>query len=322
MADSEQASMEWFQRSDRVPNGSRAGGGGCYHLSFRSGSRSGGACAGAAHAYITRSEQYDDPERDAAVYTESDHMPAWAENAEAAYWDAADLYERANGRLYISADFALPRELDSDDQIALAHTFAQDLTADEQLPYTLAIHAGRDADGREHNPHAHIMISERQNDGIGRPREQWFRRANSTDPGRGGAPKSRTFHGHEWMENARERWASLVNGKLRECGRAERVDHRSYERQGVDREPGRHYGPAAAHMASRGVDHERLSVALAAAERRDAALASGRNAETAEEGGRGGGRGAMSHDGDEEQKRSRDRDWNDPERLHDTFPER
>jgi MobA/MobL family protein len=322
LADSEQASMEWFERSDRVPNGGRAGGGGCYHLSFRSGSRSGGACAGAAHAYITRSEQYDDPERDAAVYTESDHMPAWAEDDAAEYWDAADLYERANGRLYISADFALPRELDSDDQISLAHTFAQDLTADEQLPYTLAIHAGRDADGREHNPHAHLMISERQNDGIARPREQWFRRANAADPASGGAPKSRTFHGREWMEKARERWASLVNEKLRECGRAERVDHRSYERQGIDREPGRHYGPAAAHMTSRGLDHDRLAVALAAAERRDVALAAARNSATVEDGGRGGGRGAMSQDGDEDRKRSRDRDWNDRERLHNTFPER
>src|SRR5262245_46035468 len=121
--------MEWFERSAPVSNGGRASGsGGCYHLSFRSGSRGGGACASAAHAYITRREQYDDPDRDAALWTESDHMPAWAEDDAPEYWNAADLYERANGRLYISADFALPRELDADDQIALAHAFAQELT--------------------------------------------------------------------------------------------------------------------------------------------------------------------------------------------------
>ena len=62
----------------------------------------------------------------------------------AAYWDAADLYERANGRLYVSADFALPRELSVEDQIELARAFAHELTDDEHLPYTLAIHAGRD----------------------------------------------------------------------------------------------------------------------------------------------------------------------------------
>jgi hypothetical protein len=77
---------------------------------------------------------------------------------------------------------------------------AQELTADERLPYTLAVHAGHDADGRE-NPHAHLMISERWNDGIERSREQWFRRANSGHQERGGA-ETRTFHGREWMERA------------------------------------------------------------------------------------------------------------------------
>jgi hypothetical protein len=49
--------------------------------------------------------------------------------------------------------------------------FAQELTKDGSLPYTLAIHSGRDADGDEHNPHAHLMISERKHDGIDRSRE-------------------------------------------------------------------------------------------------------------------------------------------------------
>ncbi len=212
--------MEWFERNPDVPGGGHArSSGGCYHLSFRSGSRANGSCASAAHDYITRSEEYDDPDRDAAIYVESDHMPEWAEDDAREYWDAADVYERANGRLYISADFAIPRDLDTEDQVALAHAFAQELTGEERLPYTLAIHAGRDADGCEHNPHAHVMISERQNDGVSRPREQWFRRADSVQPKRGGAPKSRTFHGREWMEHARKRWAELTNRMLEHRGR-------------------------------------------------------------------------------------------------------
>lgn len=143
--------MEWFDRNADVPGGGRArGSGGCYHLSFRSGSRAGGSCARSAHAYITRTDEYDDAERDEAVYIESDRMPSWTEGDAAAYWDGADVYERANGRLYVSADFALPRELSADDQIGLAHSFAQDLTADQHLPYTLAIHAAQDVeDGAE-----------------------------------------------------------------------------------------------------------------------------------------------------------------------------
>ena len=63
------------------------------------------------------------------------------------------------------------------EQIALAREFAHELTDEEHLPYTLAIHAGRDEDGHEHNPHAHLMFSERRNDGIERSRDEWFRRA-------------------------------------------------------------------------------------------------------------------------------------------------
>ena len=139
--------MEWFEHHPDMPGGGRARtSGGCYHLSFRSGSRAGGSCATSAHDYITRSEEYDDPDRDAAIYVESDHMPAWAEDDAREYRDAADVYERANGRLYISADFAIPRDLDAEDQVALAHAFAQELTDKERLPYTLAIHAGRDTE--------------------------------------------------------------------------------------------------------------------------------------------------------------------------------
>jgi hypothetical protein len=263
--------MSAFDGNPDVPGGGHArGGGGCYHLSFRSGSRGRGSCARAAHAYITRSEEYDDPDRDEATYTESGHMPSWAEDDASAYWDSADLYERANGRLYISADFALPLDLDADDQTALASAFVHELTDEEHLPYTLAIHGARDENGNEHNPHAHLMISERQNDGIDRDPTEWFRRANSASPDRGGAPKTRTFHGREWMEHARERWAELTNQMLQARGREERVDHRSCQRQGVDREPGEHYGPAAAHMAGRGVHHERLTGAAASLDVRDA----------------------------------------------------
>jgi len=53
-------------------------------------------------------------------------------------------------------------------------------------------------------------------------------------------------------------------------GRDERVDHRSYQRQGIDREPGEHYGPAAAHMLSRGLDHERVQNASASLDAADA----------------------------------------------------
>lgn len=239
------------------------GAGSLYHLSFRSGSRASGASARASYEYVTREGEYGGPAMDPAVYTESDHMPSWAEGDPVDYWVAADLYERDNGRLYVSADLSLPRDLTAEDQIALASEFAHELTDEEGLPYTLAIHAGRNEDGKEHNPHAHLMFSERKNDGIERSREQWFRRANSIRPERGGAPKSRTFHGREWVERARAKWADKTNAMLERRGRGERVDHRSYDRQGIARNPGSHYGPSAAYIAGRGAGHDRLEEAMA-----------------------------------------------------------
>jgi MobA/MobL family protein len=53
--------------------------------------------------------------------------------------------------------------------------------------------------------------------------------------------------------HARERWATLTNEMLARRGRDERVDHRSHERQGIDLEPGRHYGPAAALGVANGL---------------------------------------------------------------------
>jgi hypothetical protein len=253
--------MELLEFRPDLPSGGRAQGGGFYHLSFRSGSRAGGASARSACDYILREDNYADPDRDPAIYAESGHMPSWAADEPAAFWDATDLYERQNGRLFVSADFALPRELDVDAQIQLARDFARDLTVDERLPYTVAVHPGCDRDGRSHNPHAHLMFSERRNDGMERSREQWFRRGDSSNPERGGAPKSRHFHGRQWVDEARQVWAKLTNEALDRAGRPERVDHRSYERQGFDREPGTHYGPAAAYVAKRGDYHDRLQEA-------------------------------------------------------------
>jgi hypothetical protein len=105
------------------------------------------------------------------------------------------------------------------------------------------------------------MISERKNDGIARSPEQWFSRANPNDPAKGGAEKTRMIHGRAWVEHARARWAELTNKTMERLGREERVDHRSYVRQGVGDEAGRHFGPAAAHMVGRGQSHDRLEIA-------------------------------------------------------------
>ena len=225
-----------------------------FHLSVRTGSRSKGQSARAAAAYIQRDAEYGRDRDQAAelLYAESGHMPSWAAAAPTAYWDAADLYERANGRLFKRLEFALPLALSVDEQRELAVGFARSLTDDEQLPYTLAIHAGEGT-----NPHCHLLISERTNDGLERSPAQWFSRYNAATPEQGGARKTEALKPRAWLDTTREALAEQTNQALERAGHEVRIDHRSYAEQGIERLPGVHLGPTVAAMEARGIETER-----------------------------------------------------------------
>ena len=224
-----------------------------YHLKVSVGSRAGGQSAVAKDDYIEREGRYE-KDREELEHSESDRMPEWAEEDPRSYWEAADEHERANGSLFREITFALPKELNEGQRRELASGFAAGVTEGERLPYTLAIHRGG-PDGE--NPHAHLMISERANDGIERSREQWFRRYNAKAPEKGGAKKSRAMMSREWVKDTREAWEQAANKALERAGRGERIDHRSLaerrdvaERAGdlkraaqLSREPNVHLGP-------------------------------------------------------------------------------
>ena len=128
------------------------------------------------------------------------------------------------------------------------------MTGKEHLPYTLALHRG----GGE-NPHGHLMVSERKNDGITRSAETWFKRANSKNSHRGGARKTRSLQGKRWLIQTRKAWERAANRALENAGREERIDCRSLADRREDalargdleeaaefsREPGVHLGPQA-----------------------------------------------------------------------------
>ena len=231
-----------------------------FHLKVSVGSRAGGQSALAKSEYIEREGRFEQ-DWEELEHRESENMPEWAEEDPRSYWEAADEYERANGRLYREVQFALPKELSEDERRELASGFAKRLTEGERLPYTLAIHRG---DGE--NPHAHLMFSERANDGIERTVEQWFKRYNRKEPEKGGARKSRVaVPPRTWLEQTREVWEREANEVLDRAGYGKRIDRRSLaerrdeaERSGdlelaaeLSREPNVHLGPAR-HRAGSG----------------------------------------------------------------------
>ena len=236
-----------------------------YHLSVKGGgkagairgsSRDGGTAkkpraAAAKHAqYIAREASYTPEKYGAVRLAEAGNMPAWAKGATSSevkdairFFEKADGLERANGNVYREFECALQRELTAEEQVASVREAVREFVG-EQHPYLWAIH---DSDT---NPHVHIMFSDRMNDGIERATpEDYFKRANSKDPAKGGAKKSDRFHGTaaeraDVVRKIRERFAEIQNAHLTAANVKARVDHRSLRDQGVDRLPQEHQGPA------------------------------------------------------------------------------
>lgn len=222
-----------------------------YHLTAKSISRGKGS-AKARSDYIEREGKY---QKDAAevLYKESGNMPTWAKSDPRTYWQAADDYERVNGRLFKQIEFALPRELSRDEQNDLARSFCRELTQtqDGPLPYSMAIHQGHG----QGNPHCHLIISERVNDGQSRTPQTWFKRAGK-QPG-AGAKKTLELRPKEWLTTTRKKWAEQANLALDHAGHRARIDHRTLTAQGIDRAPTYHLGPAAAAMERKGKQSDR-----------------------------------------------------------------
>ena len=262
-----------------------------FHIKASFGSRAGGQSARAKSDYIEREGRYE-KDSEELEYKEHGNMPKWAEDDPGKYWEAADKHERSNGRLYSEIQFALPKELDEAGRRDVASDFAAQLTGPEKLPYTMAIHRGG-AEGE--NPHAHLMYSERGQDGIERSAEQWFRRYNGKAPETGGARKSRAAKAGDWLENTRKAWEQTANQALERAGREERIDGRSLAerrdeayRSGdlvraaeLSREPNVHLGPSRHREGSGAAVEEKLQKA-ARVERGNAANAAERDADRQE----------------------------------------
>lgn len=202
----------------------------------------GGKGKAASHsAYISREGKYSGRERyEDLEATAHGNMPKWAEHNPAHFWDAADEHERANGATYREIEVALPRELTPEQRRELVEDFIQQELGDRHA-YQWAIHTPKVALEKGEQPHAHIMYSERTRDGIDRDPEQYFKRYNAKNPERGGCRKD-SAGTEERLQATRERWASVQNAHLERHGHAVRVDHRSLEAQGIDRQPEKHLG--------------------------------------------------------------------------------
>ena len=212
-----------------------------YHLSVKPISRTDGRSATAAAAYRAaiqisdaRTGKLHDYRRKqgvvSAVLLVPEAAPKWAHDR-SQVWNAAEIAEvRKNATVAREFEIALPAELNDLQRQQLAHEFAQELVNQHGCIADVAIHQPSGG-GDQRNHHAHILLSTRR---LGP--EGFTDKTRELDD---------YSSGPKWVHKWRERYAQLQNRYLQQAGCEVRVDHRSYQNQGLDALPSCHLGPSA-----------------------------------------------------------------------------
>lgn len=235
-----------------------------YHLHIRSISRGDGRSATGAAAY--RAGERIPDERTGKIHTHagrrdvvhkeiivSGHIdgqePEWARDR-AKLWNAVEQSEnRRNARLAREYEIALPAELNGAQRVQLTHGFAQELADRHRTIVDVAIHEPRPM-GDARNHHAHLLETTRE------ITAQGFGAKAGLDMGSRARQQFELPSGLVEFNLIREQWAAAVNGALQAAGLHERVDHRSYQSRGIDREPQPHIPYASVQTERRGLRSE------------------------------------------------------------------
>ena len=257
-----------------------------YHLSVSNVSRASGSRATATLSYITGKRVHDERRGETYDYGRKERVlrvgTLLPEGAPAEFADPAVLFNAVElhetGRTARPAKkivVALPREFTPRQRVqALEEYIRENLNADGYAA-TYAIHEDREGN----NPHAHILVANRQIDpatgGWARLKQRMEyvldergERVPLIDP-ETGRQKTDKRGRRQWKRTSvslnpldrkaklkalRESWANTCNARLDETAR---IDHRSLEDQGSDLEPTIHEGYAARAIERAGGVSER-----------------------------------------------------------------
>ena len=171
-------------------------------------------------------------------------------------WNSVEQIEKArDSQLAREIEAALPRELSIEQQLALVRSYVKDNFVDKGMCADFAIH-----DKGTGNPHAHIMLTVRplkENGAWGAKCRKAYdldENGQRIPDGKGGW-KNHREDTTDWNDKGnveiwRAAWAAYTNRALESAGRPERIDHRSYKRQGIDKIPSVHLGQPPAKWKS------------------------------------------------------------------------
>jgi len=244
-----------------------------YHCSIKIISRGKGKSAVAAAAYrageLIKNEYdgitHDYTRKGGVVHTEillPEHAPEEYTDR-AVLWNAVEKIEKArNSQLAREIELALPVELSQEKNISLVREFVKSNFVDSGMCADICIH-----DKNDGNPHAHIMLTMRPFEQSGewgaKSKKEYVLDENDERVKlKNGTFKTYKVDLMDWNEPTkaeewRAAWADSVNTVLEQQNISERVDHRSYQRQGVEQIPTVHMGVAATQMEQRGIITDR-----------------------------------------------------------------
>lgn len=228
-----------------------------FHTRARAISRASGRSSVAAIAYRSGEKLHDERQgitfdftRKERVYFSEIH--GTTESREA-FWNRVEQHhKRSDACTAREIEVALPNSLTDQENFELASRLSKALAERYGVVADVSVHksAEHDSKGRviydekgdvkEHNPHAHITMSACSVS----PDGTLGKKVNELDP---------IWCQRQEIETAAEvirpAFEKIINEELERRGHEQRMEHRSFEAQGIDMERTRHVGPRGSEMA-------------------------------------------------------------------------
>ena len=242
----------------------------CPHFKITIVKRSQGQSAVAGAAYQSSERLFSEYDQKTKFYNKKKELvhaeimlpshapPGFADRA--TLWNAVEAVENQwNSQLARRIVLAFPVEVPKERYLSMIKEFCQEQFVSKGMIADFAIH-----DKGDGNPHAHILLTLRAMDEHGR----WLPKARKVydldengerirlPSGNWKCHKENTvdWNDQKYAEVWRHSWETITNRYLEAASRPERVDLRSFERQGIQQIPTVHLGPAAHQMEKRGVE--------------------------------------------------------------------
>ena len=181
-------------------------------------------------------------------------------------WNSVEKIEKSkNSQLAREIEVALPKELDREKQIELVREYVKENFVKVGMCADIALH-----DKNDGNPHCHILLTMRPLNedktwGAKSKKEYILDENGEKVKLKNGNYKTRKINTVDWNEQDkaeewRKTWADITNKYLEENSIQEKVDHRSYQRQGIEEIPTIHLGVSASQMEKKGIATDRGNI--------------------------------------------------------------